>query len=230
MSMESIRIENMYDLNETIAAEIFEGKTYPWEVLPLIKEFIVKLGNTLDPEEYDKIGEDIWVAKSAKIAPTVALNGPCIIGKDAEVRQCAFIRGSAIIGKNCVIGNSTEVKNSIIFDEVQIPHYNYVGDSILGFRSHLGAGAITSNVKNDKSNVEVNFALGKMDTKLRKFGAIVGDFSQIGCNSVLNPGTIIGRNCSIYPLSNVRGLVNENSIYKAPGKVVQKVKLKKDPK
>ena len=134
------------------------------------------------------------------------------------------------VGKNCVIGNSTEVKNSIIFDEVQIPHYNYVGDSILGFRSHLGAGAITSNVKNDKSNVEVNFALGKMDTKLRKFGAIVGDYSQIGCNSVLNPGTIIGRNCSIYPLSNVRGLVNENSIYKAPGKVVQKVKLKKDPK
>ena len=227
---EEMTVAKMYNLNETIAKDIFEGVTYPWEVLPKISDFIVKLGETLPADEYDKVGENMWIAKSAKVFESAYIHGPAIIGKDAEVRHCAFIRGSAIIGKNCVIGNSTEVKNSIIFDEVQIPHYNYVGDSILGFRSHLGAGAITSNVKNDKSNVEVNFALGKMDTKLRKFGAIVGDFSQIGCNSVLNPGTIIGRNCSIYPLSNVRGLVNENSIYKAPGKVVQKVKLKKDPK
>ena len=227
---EEMTVAKMYNLNETIAKDIFEGVTYPWEVLPKISDFIVKLGETLPADEYDKVGENVWIAKSAKVFESAYIHGPAIIGKDAEVRHCAFIRGSAIIGKNCVIGNSTEVKNSIIFDEVQIPHYNYVGDSILGFRSHLGAGAITSNVKNDKSNVEVNFALGKMDTKLRKFGAIVGDFSQIGCNSVLNPGTIIGRNCSIYPLSNVRGLVNENSIYKAPGKVVQKVKLKKDPK
>jgi len=228
--LKDFTIANLLDLNETIAKDLFEGKTYPWEVLPEIGDFILKLGETLPADEYDKVGENVWIAKSAKVFESAYIHGPAIIGKDAEVRHCAFIRGSAIIGKNCVIGNSTEVKNSIIFDEVQIPHYNYVGDSILGFRSHLGAGAITSNVKNDKSNVEVNFALGKMDTKLRKFGAIVGDFSQIGCNSVLNPGTIIGRNCSIYPLSNVRGLVNENSIYKAPGKVVQKVKLKKDPK
>ena len=207
-----------------------EQYTYPWEVLPHIGEFIVKLGESLPKEEYTEVAEHVWVHKTAKVFASAYLAGPAIIGAETEVRQCAFVRGNALVGKGCVIGNSTEVKNSIIFDEVQIPHYNYVGDSILGFRSHLGAGAITSNVKNDKSNVEVNFALGKMDTKLRKFGAIVGDFSQIGCNSVLNPGTIIGRNCSIYPLSNVRGLVNENSIYKAPGKVVQKVKLKKDPK
>ena len=201
MSMESIRIENMYDLNETIAAEIFEGKTYPWEVLPLIKEFIVKLGNTLDPAEYDKIGEDIWVAKSAKIAPTVALNGPCIIGKDAEVRQCAFIRGSAIVGEGAVVGNSTELKNVILFNKVQVPHYNYVGDSVLGYKAHMGAGSITSNVKS---------------------GAMLGDNVEVGCNSVLNPGTVIGRESNVYPLSSVRGVVPERAIFKKQGDVVAK--------
>ena len=229
-SVNAVTIKELYDLSHTEAKPLMEQYTYPWEVLPHIGEFIVKLGESLPKEEYTEVAEHVWVHKTAKVFASAYLAGPAIIGAETEVRQCAFVRGNALVGKGCVIGNSTEVKNSIIFDEVQIPHYNYVGDSILGFRSHLGAGAITSNVKNDKSNVEVNFALGKMDTKLRKFGAIVGDFSQIGCNSVLNPGTIIGRNCSIYPLSNVRGLVNENSIYKAPGKVVQKVKLKKDPK
>ena len=222
MSMESIRIENMYDLNETIAAEIFEGKTYPWEVLPLIKEFIVKLGNTLDPAEYDKIGEDIWVAKSAKIAPTVALNGPCIIGKDAEVRQCAFIRGSAIVGEGAVVGNSTELKNVILFNKVQVPHYNYVGDSILGYKSHMGAGSITSNVKSDKTLVVVKDGDEKIETGLKKFGAMLGDFVEIGCNSVLNPGTVIGRHTNVYPLSSVRGVIPANSIFKKPGEVVQK--------
>ena len=222
MSMESIRIENMYDLNETIAAEIFEGKTYPWEVLPLIKEFIVKLGNTLDPAEYDKIGEDIWVAKSAKIAPTVALNGPCIIGKDAEVRQCAFIRGSAIVGEGAVVGNSTELKNVILFNKVQVPHYNYVGDSILGYRSHMGAGSITSNVKSDKSLVVVKNEGEMIETGLKKFGAMLGDFVEVGCNSVLNPGTVIGRGTNIYPLSCVRGVVPPQSIYKTGGVIVKK--------
>ena len=228
--MELFQVSKYLDVEHTIAKYMFDPVENPWEVLPSISIFIEQLGPMLPSEEFEQRGSNVWISKSAVIAPTAYIGGPCIIDAGTEVRHCAFIRGSAIIGKNCVIGNSTEVKNSIIFDEVQIPHYNYVGDSILGFRSHLGAGAITSNVKNDKSTVEVNFALGKMDTKLRKFGAIVGDFSQIGCNSVLNPGTIIGRNCSIYPLSIVRGLVNENSIYKAPGKVVQKVKLKKDPK
>ena len=220
--MESIRIENMYDLNETIAAEIFEGKTYPWEVLPLIKEFIVKLGNALDPAEYDKIGEDIWVAKSAKIAPTVALNGPCIIGKDAEVRQCAFIRGSAIVGEGAVVGNSTELKNVILFNKVQVPHYNYVGDSILGYKSHMGAGSITSNVKSDKKLVVVKTPEGNIETGMKKFGAMLGDHVEVGCGSVLNPGTVIGRNTNIYPLSPVRGCIPADSIYKNAAEIVKK--------
>ena len=222
MSMESIRIENMYELKETIAAEIFEGKTYPWEVLPFIKEFIVKLGNTLDPEEYDKIGEDIWVAKSAKIAPTVALNGPCIIGKDAEVRQCAFIRGSAIVGEGAVVGNSTELKNVILFNNVQVPHYNYVGDSILGYKAHMGAGSITSNVKSDKKLVVVKGSEKKWETGLKKFGAMLGDHVEVGCNSVLNPGTVIGRNSNIYPLTPVRGVIPSDSIVKAMDNIVEK--------
>ena len=222
MSMESIRIENMYDLKETIAAEIFEGKMYPWEVLPFIKEFIVKLGNTLDPEEYDKIGEDIWVAKSAKIAPTVALNGPCIIGKDAEVRQCAFIRGSAIVGEGAVVGNSTELKNVILFNKVQVPHYNYMGDSILGYKSHMGAGSITSNVKSDKKLVKVHTPEGDIETGIKKFGAMLGDEVEVGCGSVLNPGTVIGPHTNIYPLSSVRGVVPANSIYKKQGEVAEK--------
>ena len=222
MSMESIRIENMYDLNETIAAEIFEGKTYPWEVLPLIKEFIVKLGNTLDPAEYDKIGEDIWVAKSAKIAPTVALNGPCIIGKDAEVRQCAFIRGSAIVGEGAVVGNSTELKNVILFNKVQVPHYNYVGDSILGFKAHMGAGSITSNVKSDKKLVVVHTGEGNIETGLKKFGAMLGDCVEVGCNSVLNPGTVLGPNVNVYPTSSVRGYVPAAHIFKTQDQIVKK--------
>ena len=222
MSMESIQIKNMYDLNETIAAEIFEGKTYPWEVLPLIKEFIVKLGNTLSPEEYDKIGEDIWVAKSAKIAPTVALNGPCIIGKDAEVRQCAFIRGSAIVGEGAVVGNSTELKNVILFNKVQVPHYNYVGDSVLGYKAHMGAGSITSNVKSDKKLVVVKSPEGQIETGIKKFGAMLGDEVEVGCGTVLNPGSVVGSHSNIYPLSSVRGFVPANSIYKKQGEVVEK--------
>ena len=221
MSMESIQIKNMYDLNETIAAEIFEGKTYPWEVLPLIKEFIVKLGNTLSPEEYDKIGEDIWVAKSAKIAPTVALNGPCIIGKDAEVRQCAFIRGSAIVGEGAVVGNSTELKNVILFNKVQVPHYNYVGDSILGYKSHMGAGSITSNVKSDKKLVVVKTPEGNIETGMKKFGAMLGDHVEVGCGTILNPGSVVGPHTNIYPLSSVRGFVPGGSIYKCAGEVVE---------
>lgn len=228
--MELFKVSKYLDVEHTIAKYMFDSVENPWEVLPSIGVFIEQLGPMLPAEDFEQRGPNVWISRSATVAPTASITGPCIIDEGTEVRHCAYIRGNAIIGKKCVIGNSTEVKNSIIFDEVQVPHYNYVGDSILGFRSHLGAGAITSNVKNDKSNVEVNFAIGKMDTKLRKFGAVVGDYSQIGCNTVLNPGTIVGRNVSIYPLCNVRGLVNENSIYKAPGKVSQKVKLKKDAK
>lgn len=223
MSMESVKIENLYDLNETIAKELFEGKTYPWELLPLIKEFIVKLGNTLDPEEYDKIGDDIWVAKSAKIAPTAALNGPCIIGKDAEIRQCAFIRGSAIVGEGAVVGNSTELKNVILFNKVQVPHYNYVGDSILGYKAHMGAGSITSNVKSDKKLVVVHGGDFEIETGMKKFGAMLGDNVEVGCNSVLNPGTVVGRCSNIYPLSCVRGVVPANSIFKNKNEIVKKM-------
>lgn len=220
--MERIQIKNMYDLSQTIAAELFEGKTYPWELLPLIKDFIVKLGNTLDLEEYDKIGEDIWVAKSAKVAPTAEINGPCIIGKDAEVRQCAFIRGSAIVGEGAVVGNSTELKNVILFNKVQVPHYNYVGDSILGYKAHMGAGSITSNVKSDKKLVVVHGENYHIETGMKKFGAMLGDEVEVGCNSVLNPGTVVGRNSNIYPLSCVRGVVPENSIFKKQDEIVTK--------
>lgn len=212
----------MYDLSQTIAAELFEGKTYPWELLPLMKDFIVKLGNTLDLEEYDKIGEDIWVAKSAKVAPTAEINGPCIIGKDAEVRQCAFIRGSAIVGEGAVVGNSTELKNVILFNKVQVPHYNYVGDSILGYKAHMGAGSITSNVKSDKKLVVVHGENYHIETGMKKFGAMLGDEVEVGCNSVLNPGTVVGRNSNIYPLSCVRGVVPENSIFKKQDEIVTK--------
>lgn len=220
--MERIQIKHMYDLSQTIAAELFEGKTYPWELLPLIKDFIVTLGNTLDLEEYDKIGEDIWVAKSAKVAPTAEINGPCIIGKDAEVRQCAFIRGSAIVGEGAVVGNSTELKNVILFNKVQVPHYNYVGDSILGYKAHMGAGSITSNVKSDKKLVVVHGENYHIETGMKKFGAMLGDEVEVGCNSVLNPGTVVGRNSNIYPLSCVRGVVPENSIFKKQDEIVTK--------
>ncbi len=220
--MEQCKIENLYDLNETIAAKLFEGATYPWEVLAKISDFIVELGNTLDPEKFEKRGENVWVAKSAKVAPTAFLNGPVIIDEDAEVRHCAFVRGNAIVGKGSVVGNSTELKNVVIFNSVQVPHYNYVGDSILGYKSHMGAGSITSNVKSDKTLVVVKDGKEEIATGLKKFGAMLGDHVEVGCNSVLNPGTVIGRNTNVYPLSMVRGVVPADSIYKNRNEVVTK--------
>lgn len=223
MSMEQVTIEKLYDLKETIAEEIFQGKTYPWEVLPLIGTFIEKLGKTLSSEEYDRIGENIWVAKSASIAPTVAINGPCIIGKNAEIRQCAFIRGNAIVGEGAVVGNSTELKNVILFNKVQVPHYNYVGDSVLGYKAHMGAGSITSNVKSDKKLVVIHGEDFELETGMKKFGAMLGDGVEVGCNSVLNPGTVVGKNSNIYPLSSVRGVVPADSIYKSRQEIVKKI-------
>lgn len=220
--MEQLQIKNLFDLNETIAAEVFEGLTYPWEVLPKIGAFIVALGNTLPEDKYEKRGENVWVAKSANVYPSALLNGPCIIDEDAEVRHCAFIRGNAIVGKGAVVGNSTELKNVILFNKVQVPHYNYVGDSVLGFKSHMGAGSITSNVKSDKTLVTVKSPYGNMETGLKKMGAMLGDNVEVGCNSVLNPGTVIGRNANVYPTSMVRGYVNANSIYKKQGEIVEK--------
>ena len=220
---EDLRIENVLDLSQTIAAGIFEGLSYPWEALPKIAAFIRQLGETLSEEEYEKTGEDIWIAKSARVAPTAYIHGPVIIGANAEVRHCAFIRGSAIVGKGCVVGNSTELKNCIIFNEAQVPHYNYIGDSILGYKAHLGAGAITSNLKSDKSMVTIPVPEGRIDTELKKFGAIVGDHVEVGCNSVLNPGTVIGRNTTVYPLSMVRGTVPKKSIYKKQGEIANKI-------
>lgn len=218
--MEKLMIKNLFDLDQTIAKDLFEGAVYPWEVLPKIKEFIVKLGNTLDPEIYEKRGEDIWVAKSAKVAPSAYLGGPLIICENAEIRHCAFIRGSAIVGAGAVVGNSTELKNAVLFDGVQVPHYNYVGDSILGYKAHTGAGAITSNLKSDKKLVTVMCDGEKVETGVKKFGAMLGDFADIGCNSVLNPGTVVGRGTRVYPLSMVRGYVPEHSIYKNRNEVV----------
>ncbi len=189
--MEECKIKNLYNLEETIAKKIFEGIIYPWEALPQINDFIIEIGNTLNEEEYNKIGEDIWIAKTATIAPTAYIKGPAIICKDAEIRHCAFIRGKAIVGEGAVVGNSTELKNVILFNKVQVPHYNYVGDSILGYKSHMGAGAITSNVKSDKKMVVVKNGTEKIETGLKKFGAMIGDEVEIGCGSVLNPGTVI---------------------------------------
>ncbi len=220
--MSNVTVKELYSLDKTIASAIFDGVTYPWEVLKDIKGFILKLGETLDPEKFEKRGEDIWVAKSANVFPSAYIAGPCIIDEDAEVRHCAFIRGSVIVGKGSIVGNSTEVKNAIIFDNVQVPHYNYVGDSILGYRSHMGAGSITSNVKSDKTLVKVTVDGERVDTGLKKFGAMLGDFVEVGCGSVLNPGTVIGKNSNIYPLSSVRGTVPANSIYKKQGEVVDK--------
>lgn len=220
--MEQAMIKNLYDLNETIAKELLEGLTYPWEALPKIGAFIVELGEKLDPSKYEKRGENIWVAKSATVAPTAFLNGPLIIDEGAEIRHCAFIRGNAIVGKGSVVGNSTELKNVVIFNSVQVPHYNYVGDSILGYKSHMGAGSITSNVKSDKTLVVVKEEKGQIETGLKKFGAMLGDHVEVGCNSVLNPGTVIGRNTNVYPLSMVRGVVPANSIYKNKNEIVEK--------
>lgn len=220
--MNEFTIANMLDLNETIAAELFEGKTYPWEVLPEIGDFIMKLGPTLNPFEYECKDGNIWIARSAKVAPTASITGPAIIGKDAEIRHCAFIRGKAIVGEGAVVGNSTELKNAVLFNKVQVPHYNYVGDSVLGFKSHMGAGSICSNVKSDKKLVVVKDGEEKIETGLKKFGAMLADHVEVGCGSVLNPGTVIGRNCNIYPLSPVRGCIHADSIYKNASEIVKK--------
>ena len=220
--MESIYVNNLFDFEKTIAADVFSGVKYPFEVLPRIGDFIVELSKKLDKSVFSEIKPGVFAAKSAKIAETAHIDAPCIIDENAEIRHCAFIRGKAIIGKNCVVGNSTELKNVILFDNVQVPHYNYVGDSILGYRSHMGAGSITSNVKSDKTNVVIK---GKenIETNLKKVGAFLGDYVEIGCGSVLNPGTVIGRNSSVYPLSSVRGVVPGGSIYKKQGEVAKRV-------
>ncbi len=222
--MEQCLIKNLYDLNETIAAGLFEGADYPWEVLGKISDFIIELGNRLDSSRFEKRGEHIWVAKSAQVAPTACLNGPLIIDEEAQIRHCAFIRGSAIVGRGAVVGNSTELKNVVIFNGVQVPHYNYVGDSILGFRSHMGAGSITSNVKSDKTLVAVKNGSEVLETGRKKFGAMLGDYVEVGCNSVLNPGTVVGRHTNIYPLSMVRGVVPPDAIYKNKNEIVAKIK------
>ncbi len=222
MKNEKLFAKNLFDYSKTIAKPLLETVEFPWEALPKIKDFIIELGKTLDPEIYEQRGEDIWVAKSATIYPSAYLGGPLIICEDAEVRHCAFIRGSAIVGKGAVVGNSTELKNSILFDGVQVPHYNYIGDSILGYKAHTGAGTITSNLKSDKSLVTVMLEGEKVETDVKKFGAMLGDYVEVGCNSVLNPGSVVGRQTNIYPLSFVRGYVPEKSIYKRLGEVAKK--------
>lgn len=219
--MKEITVQEMYTLEETIAKDLFADVTYPWEVLKEISAFIVKLGETLDSEKFEKRGENVWIAKSAKVAPTAFINGPAIIDEEAEIRHCAFIRGNAIVGKGAVVGNSTELKNVVLFNKVQVPHYNYVGDSVLGYKAHMGAGSITSNVKSDKTLVVVH---GEEDfeTGLKKFGAMLGDEVEVGCNSVLNPGTVIGKHSNVYPLSSVRGVVKPNHIFKKQDNIVEK--------
>lgn len=217
-----VKITELLDLEKTIAAELFAGKTYPWEVLDDIKPFILKLGETLSPEEFDHPEEGVWIARDAKVFPSAYIGAPCIIDHGAEIRQCAFIRGSAIVGKNAVVGNSTELKNVVLFDNVQVPHYNYVGDSVLGYKAHMGAGSITSNVKSDKTLVAVKLPDSVIETGRKKFGAVLGDNVEVGCNSVLNPGTVVCRRSNIYPTSCVRGVIPEDSIYKDKGNIVKK--------
>ena len=219
---EELRIENLLNLDETIARDFFEGMTYPWEVFEGLDEKIFALGKCLDKDIYTEVSENVWVAKSAKVAETAHLGGPLIIDEEAEIRHCAFIRGSAVVGKGSVVGNSTELKSSILFNSVQTPHYNYVGNSILSYKSHMGAGSITSNLKSDKSLVSIRTENGKLDTGLKKLGAILGSNVEVGCNTVMNPGTVIGQNTNIYPLSMVRGYVKPNSIYKKAGEVAEK--------
>lgn len=220
--MEDIKISNLFNLDETIAKELLGKYEYPWEVLPHIEEFILELGKSLDKNEYEKIGDNVWIHKTAKVYKSAYIGENCIICEGAEVRHCAFIRKNAIIGKNTVVGNSTELKNVILFNNVQVPHYNYVGDSILGYKSHMGAGSITSNVKSDKKLVVIKNGLKKIETGMKKVGAMLGDNVEIGCGSVLNPGTVIGRNSNVYPLSSVRGVVSKNSIYKNKNEIVEK--------
>jgi len=222
ISLEELTVKKLYSLEHTRAKELLESVEYPWEALPRIGETILKLGAALPEERYDKIGEDVWIAKSAKVAPTAFVKGPAIIGEDTEVRHCAFIRGNALVGDHCVVGNSTELKNVILFDHVQVPHYNYVGDSILGCRSHMGAGSITSNVKSDKKLVVVKAGEERIETGIKKFGAMLGDCVEVGCGTILNPGSVVGKNCNIYPLSMVRGYVPANSVYKNKNEIVEK--------
>ncbi|NLO08867.1 MAG: UDP-N-acetylglucosamine pyrophosphorylase [Clostridiales bacterium] len=219
---QQLEIRELLDLNETIAFEVFERCVYPWEVLGQIGKEILRIGPTLSEEDYDRVGEDVWIAKSARVAPSASISGPTIIGKDTEIRHCAFIRGNAIVGEGAVVGNSTELKNVILFNRTQVPHFNYVGDSILGYRSHMGAGCITSNVKSDKTLVKVDFNGERIETGLKKFGAILGDNVEVGCNAVLNPGAVVARNASIYPLSMVRGFIPAGSIYKKAGEIVSR--------
>ena len=220
--MEDCKISNLYNLDESIAKPLLEKYTYPWEVLPHIEEFILELGKGLNKEEYEQIGENVWIHKSAKVYKSAYIGENCIICEGAEVRHCAFIRKNAIIGKNAVVGNSTELKNVILFNNVQVPHYNYVGDSILGFKSHMGAGSITSNIKSDKKLIIIKDGEQKIETGMKKIGSMVVDNVEVGCGSVLNPGTIIGKNTNIYPLSSVRGVVKPNSIYKNKNEIVLK--------
>lgn len=225
MQASDLQINNLFDLTQTMAAPWLSSCQYPWEILPQIKALVLELGSRLPKNEYEQIAESIWVARDALIAPTAALNGPLIIGHETEVRHCAYIRGQVLIGEGCVVGNSTELKNVILMNQVQVPHYNYVGDSVLGYKAHMGAGSITSNVKSDKSLVTVRLGEDKLETGLKKFGAILGDKVEIGCNSVLNPGSIVGRASHVYPLSMVRGVVPPNSIYKSAGEIVTRVVL-----
>ena len=221
--MDECKIVNLYNLDETLAKDLLMKYTYPWEVLPNIESFIIELGKKLPKDEYNEISENVWVHKSANIFPSAYIKGPAIIGENTEVRHCAFIRGKALVGNNCVVGNSTELKNVILFNNVQVPHYNYVGDSILGYKSHMGAGSITSNVKSDKKLVVIKNGTEKIETKMKKVGAMIGDHVEVGCGTVLNPGTVVGKNTNIYPLSSVRGVVKANSIYKNQNRIVEKI-------
>lgn len=221
--MEECKVCNLYDLSQTIAKDLLESVTYPWEALGKINDYIVEIGNKLDPEKYDKIGDNVWIAKSAKVMPSAYIHGPAIIGENAEIRHCAFIRGKVIVGNKAIVGNSTEVKNVILFNEALVPHYNYVGDSILGYQSHMGAGSITSNVKSDKKLVVVKNGKEEIATGLKKFGAMIGDGVEVGCGTVLNPGSVVGKNSNVYPLSSVRGVIPQNSIYKNQNEIVEKL-------
>lgn len=222
VKMEQATIAALYTLDETIAKELFNGLTYPWEALPLIKDFIIRLGQSLPEDKYEQVKENVWIAKSATVFPSAYINGPAIIDEEAEVRQCAFIRGNAIVGKKAVVGNSTELKNVVLFNNVQVPHYNYVGDSVLGYKAHMGAGSITSNVKSDKTLVVVKDGKEQIETGLKKFGAMLGDNVEVGCNSVLNPGSVIGKETNIYPTSMVRGYIPAHSIFKNAENIVEK--------